>query len=79
MIYRMDALGYLIDEYVGYILDDGHTELLEGPTETYEACEKMVYGRVLIGVNECKRCVEKCFCFLCSLTNVGGEEVIFLF
>lgn len=34
----MDVLGFVNDWYVRYVLDDCHIELLQVPTERYEAC-----------------------------------------
>lgn len=38
--YVADVLGFVKDCYVGQFLEDGHTKLLEVPTESYEDCEK---------------------------------------
>lgn len=56
--YMRDALGYVIDCYVGQVLDTGHIKLPGVLTEKHEVFESLENGRVILSNNKGKGCVD---------------------
>lgn len=63
--YVSDEIGAVNDCYAGPVLDHGHVELLGELTESCNAYGEVVYGRIVLGSSELKRCVDV-YCYVYS-------------
>lgn len=77
--YMIDTLGPVDDRYVGYVLDDGHIDLLEKRVERYKAYGEGEWSWLVVRENERKLCVEIYWFSMCSKTNVNGQKAMYIF
>lgn len=53
-----EVLQAVKDCYIEQVRYNSHVKQLEESSESYEIYEEVEHGRLLGGINQCKRCVE---------------------